>query len=114
MDESFSQKDDVRRRVRRQSDVKKVETGDSDNEFPDLADVGASDDDAESESDTDHDQSPQPTALKVSIGAILRVVTQCCTQNVKKGKRTPIKVRDQVAVKRSETKGKRRAETVNR
>jgi hypothetical protein len=53
-------------------------------------------------------------ALKVSIGAILRVVTQCCTQNVKKGKRTPIKVRDQVAVKRSETKGKRRAETVNR
>jgi hypothetical protein len=82
VDESFSQKDDVQRRIRRQSDVERVETGDTDNEFPNLADVGDSDDDAESQSDTpsDDDQNPQPMPLKVSVGVILRVVTQCHTE----------------------------------
>jgi hypothetical protein len=49
----------------------------------------------------------------VFLDVKVRIVTQCYMQNVKKGKNTRTKLRDQVVAKRSEAKGRRGAATVD-
>jgi hypothetical protein len=78
VDESFAQREEIQQRIRRQSDIEEAQTSDSDDqsdEFPDLANVGVSDDDTDSEGcsdapDDDSDQDlpvPQQKKPKVSV-----------------------------------------------
>jgi hypothetical protein len=83
VDESFAQRKETHRRICRQSDIEKARASNGDDEsdeFPDLANVGVSDDDTESCSnaadapdapDDDSDQDlpvPQQKKPKVSVG----------------------------------------------
>jgi hypothetical protein len=124
VDESFTQREEIQRHVHRQSDVEQTGASHSDDErveFPDLStgSVGDSHDNVDcysnSNASASDDSDPQQKKSKASGGVvpISQNVTQYCTQNVK-GKKTKTQLRNQVAVKRNEKKGKKGADNVNR
>ena len=74
VDESFAQRNEIQRRIRRQSDLENIggHSDDEDNELPDVADSDVSDSDGDAEgsdisSDDDNDQGLSQQKSKVRV-----------------------------------------------